>query len=366
MCGTPLSPITEPAQAQTPQVSAAAATQLLAPPAGPGPEYDALFRSEDGSHRSTDRTQLLPPTPVSVDYRMAPPGTSVLPSYESAPGPQQPQDGYPAPHEYGGGSGGYQDGWPPQTDEDSDKPHRGVIYGTLGAVAVAVLVIIGLLYFGTPGPAAGAAANGGQASAPAAQESSGANQLELPSGLPVPTTTPPAAATTPPAAPTTTKAATQAPAGNSSLPLSEGSTGALVKYVQERLHQLGFYNGPDNSQFTQAVALGVQSFQASAKVQGDPASVVGRSTMTALVSAGSQPTLRATGGFGGGGGNSAADVKRLQEALNYAENAGLQLSGKYDATTWTQVARYQASVGLPPTGQVNQATWAKLQSGTLA
>ena len=376
MCGTALGPVPDPAQAQiqtqqfqAQQYSPAAATQVLGPGqgapgpeyTGPGPEYDSLFRSDDGSFRSTDRTQLLPPTPVSVDYRMAPPGTSALPSYDydsaTAVPRQAPQDPPPGRH----GGGGHRDDWPPEDDEESDAPRKGVIYGTLGAVGVAVAVIAALLYFGTPGPAANSATGANaQASAPAGQSSSaGLGQLQLPSGEPVPTTTPPPVETTPPPPPTTAPATQRAGAGNSALPLSMGSTGSLVKYVQERLHQLNFYNGPDNGQFDQSTAVGVQRFQASAGVQGDPASVVGRSTMTALVSAGSQPGLRP------GGGGDSADVKRLQQSLNYAENAGLQVNGKFDATTWTAVIRYQSGVGLAPAGQVTPATWAKLQSGTL-
>ena len=363
MCGTALSPITEPAQPQ--QLSAVAAAQMSGQGPGPGPEFDSLFRSEDGSYRSTDRTQLLPPA-VQADYRMAPPGTSVLPPYDtSGTFPQQTAqytqytqpgvDYPPPPNDYSGG--GYEDGWPPQAEEDPEGPRRGVIYGTLGAVGVAIAVIIALLYFGTPGQTKAPASTGGQLSAPTSQPGSDSlGQLQLPSGLPVPTITPPAPATT---APPPTPTASARSRGNSALPLSLGSTGSLVKYVQQRLHQLGFYNGPANGDFDQSTAVAVQRFQAQAQVQGDPASTVGRSTMTALVAAGSQPTLRL------GAGGSSADVKRLQEALDYAENADLPVNGKYDAATWTAVTKYQTAVGLQPTGQTNSQTWDKLQSGVL-
>jgi peptidoglycan hydrolase-like protein with peptidoglycan-binding domain len=373
MCGTLLSPITEPARPD--QLSASVPTQVLG--TGPGPEFDSLFRTEDPGYATVDRTRVLA-APAMPDYRMAPPGTAVLPSYEPAAGfPQQPaayppNGAYPPPVDgYGGiggygGDGGYADGgpaagWPaPPAKPEPDGPRKGVIYGTLGAVGVAVAVIIALLYFGTPGPAGNPATAGAQASVPAAQNSTGATApLQLPSGLPVPTTPPPPPPTTPPPAPTTAPAH---PNGNSSLPLSVGSTGSLVRYVQERLHQLGFYSGSSNGQFSQSTAVAVQRFQASAQVQGDPAGTVGRSTMTALVSAGSQPELRP----GAANAGQSGDVKRLQEALDYAENAGLPENGKYDAATWTAVAKYQSEVGLSPTGEVTSATWDKLQSGTLA
>jgi peptidoglycan hydrolase-like protein with peptidoglycan-binding domain len=133
-----------------------------------------------------------------------------------------------------------------------------------------------------------------------------------------------------------------------------------VKYVQERLDQLQFYNGPVTGQFDQATAAAVQQFQGAAKVQGDPAGVVGRSTMTALVAAGSQPDLRLNG-FDNSG-----DTKRLQQALDYAEGAGLPASGNFNNSTRNAVMRYQSAVGLAPTGQVDAQTWDKLQSGTLA
>jgi peptidoglycan hydrolase-like protein with peptidoglycan-binding domain len=90
-------------------------------------------------------------------------------------------------------------------------------------------------------------------------------------------------------------------------------------------------------------------------VTGDPAATVGRSTLTALIAAGSRPNLR----FG----QHSGDVRRVQEALNAAENAGLTVSGKYDASTAEAVIRYQQQVGVTPTGSMNGQTWDALQSG---
>ena len=411
MCGTALGP--GPAPDRSGQLSAVAATQVTGavPGAaqGPGSEFDGLFRSTDDGWSQTDPTRVLPtpgvpagygpapeygaeyaggyesapgystPNYSATDYNMAPPGAAPLagtmpgamPPQGAMPGqmpmqasmsgtmpmsayaattaipqhsaPGMPVDEYPPP------PNGYDENWGPD-DDDSDRPRKSVIYGTLAAVAVAIAVIGALLYLGTPGPASNNNASALNTTS-AAQSTQPLNPLQLPSALPTtpPTTQPP---TTPPA--------TNPASGNSALPLSLGSTGNLVKYVQQRLQQLRFYNGPDNGLFDQATAGAVQQFQAAARIQGDPASVVGRSTMTALIAAGSQPVLKVNGH------NNPGDVKRLQAALDYAENANLPSNGSFTAATWAAVTRYQVSVGLTPNGEVDGQTWAKLQAGDLA
>ncbi len=146
--------------------------------------------------------------------------------------------------------------------------------------------------------------------------------------------------------------------GGTTLPLSLGSTGAYVRYVQTRLRQLGYYHGDISGQYDQAPAQAVISFQARAQVSADPSGTVGRPTLTALIAAGSQPNLHV--------GERSGDVKRLQQALNSAEGAGLNVSGRYDEATFLAVASYQSRTGLPPTGNMNAQTWAALQSGTIA
>jgi peptidoglycan hydrolase-like protein with peptidoglycan-binding domain len=386
MCGAPLSSLAD--QSGTVQLASVAATQVTGAGTGTGigSEFDGLFRSEDGSHTPFEQTRMLQQIPgagygggygtgyeadyaaghaaepgmgVSGDYRMQAPGLGSLPAYAATAtiASQSPQ-GMPA-GEYPPPPGGYDERWEPESEDEHEGPRKGVIYGTLGAVALAIAVIGALLYFGTPNAANSTNVAGGLSSTPAGSGQTSQAALVLPSAAP---TTAQAAPTTSAAQPTA-GAPNPAPprGGNSALPLSLGSTGNLVKYVQERLDQLQFYNGPDNGDFDQATALAVQQFQGAAKVQGDPAGVVGRSTMTALVAAGSQPDLRMSGGFG-----NSADTKRLQEALDYAEGAGLSANGNFNNSTRNAVVRYQNAVGLAPTGQVDAQTWAKLQSGTLA
>jgi peptidoglycan hydrolase-like protein with peptidoglycan-binding domain len=357
MCGTALSPITDPAQPE--QLASVAATQVLG--GGIGAEFDGLFRSNDNTGWApNDQTRVLPTpgvdTDYRADYRMAPPGPGYLPPYApTAVVPQQPPQQIPV-DAYRPPPDGRDGNW---DQDDDDAPRKGIIYGTLGAVAVALVIIGALLYFGTPNAASNSDTAGGQSSASAQASLAPQGPIQLPSADPVvATTTVQAQATTnPPTTPATTAAST----GNTNLPLSLGSSGSLVRYVQGRLEQLGDYNGSADGQYNQATAAAVAQFQNTARVQGDPSGVVGRSTMTALIAAGSEPNLKLNGHN-----DNSADVKRLQAALDYAENADLPDNGVYNAVTWEAVSRYQAAVGLPPTGQVDSKTWAKLQSGTLA
>lgn len=288
-------------------------------------EFDGFFRSEDGAPTPHSHTQLLPP--VQHDYRMDPPEGSRIP-------PQPPV---------------YDDR---DVDEDElDARHRRLLmYGTLGAVLLAAAVILGMLHMGGNGdPAANAGAvTSGAGQSPAASATGDAGQVVVPTQSAG--TTP----TTAPAAPSTSAAGTFS---GDSLPLGPGSRGSLVSYVQRRLQQLGYYHDSVSGSFNQATALAVQQFQAAANVTGDAASTVGQHTMVALIAAGNTPNLRA--------GSRSADVSRLDQALNEALGTHIQVSNRFNANTAEEVMRYQSAVGLPPTGQVDAATWAKLQSGAL-
>lgn len=351
--GTPGQPAAEPTQ-MIPGAMAMAATQQVpypqtpfpqtpsaAPqPGQPGSDFDALFRQPEGVVTPHHQTQLLPP--VEADYRMAPPGAA---GGRGERGPFQAASSY----ENGGyppGSAGApaEEEW----DED-DEPaiRKPVLLGTIGAVVAASAVILGLLYIGSHNNAASAnATTTGTANAVVGTPSASVGDINLP------------AVGASSASPSASASASQSASGNTSLPLTPGSSGKYVTYVQERLRQLRIYHGPVNGQYDTATAQAVVQFQGTAHVNGDPAGTVGRSTFTALIAAGTKPNLRP-------GVNDAGDVKRLQNALNSAENAGLQASGRYDAATAAAVARYQTSVGVPPTGSMNAQTWAALQSGSV-
>ena len=303
-------------------------TQLLAPmptaPTQPPTEFDSLFRTADGSPGMHGQTQVMAPI-VDTDYRMPPPGGVRIPP----------------------GRGG----------EDEPRTNRPVVFATVGAALVAAGVILGLLYLGGHNSNTGASVSTTTTTAAGAAN---ANASQAPGAISLPTgaattvtpSTPASSATT-----ATTAATTSAAFSGDSFPLGPGSSGTWVKWVQERLKQLGYYQGSISGSFDQATALAVQQFQASASVTGDAASTVGQHTATALAAAGSTPNLR----FG----TRSADVSRLNEAQNLAEGANLSGS-KYSVQTAEAVAQYQQAVGIQPTGQVDAATWAKLQTGTLA
>ncbi|MBR7831648.1 peptidoglycan-binding protein [Actinospica durhamensis] len=300
-----------------------------APVAQPNPgtpsEFDGFFRSEDGSPSPHAHTQLLPP--VQADYRMDPPGGSRVP---------------PTPPEF-----------PDDEDEQDARHQRLLMYGTLGAVLLAAAVILGMLYLGGGDNPVGNASGTGTAGA---TPSAGATSTAGSGAVVVPTQS--GGKLTTSAAPSTAPSTTAAGGfSGDTLPLGPGSQGSLVRYVQERLKALGYYHGSISGSFDQATALAVQQFQGAAGVTGDAASTVGQHTLVALIAAGDTPTLRA--------GSHSSAVSRLDQALNEALGTQLTASNRYNATTMAAVMRYQSSVGLMPTGQVDAATWAKLQSGTL-
>ena len=145
-----------------------------------------------------------------------------------------------------------------------------------------------------------------------------------------------------------------------------GDTGASVKWLQSRLHQLGMYSGPISGRFDQATVVAVTQFQQRAH-PADPAGVVGRSTKTALIAWGSRPRLALAAG------SAATSTPRptrrtssgLQRALASALSQNMRATGTFDAATFAAVVAYQSSVGLPPDGVVGDQVWAALQSGKL-
>jgi peptidoglycan hydrolase-like protein with peptidoglycan-binding domain len=324
MCGTPAGDVTAQDTQAMAAVSAgqgaagygAEPTQVVGmpvPPTQPPSEFDSLFRSPDGGPGLHGQTQVLPPV-VATDYRMRPPGGAQYPPGAGA--------------------------------EEEPRTNRPVVLATIGAVVVAAGVILGLLYLGnhgSSGPAASGTAQTGTASA-SASSSRTADVISVPTQSASPT-------------PTTASSSASAAFSGDSLPLGPGSQGSLVKWVQEKLKQLGYYQGTVSGTFDQATALAVQQFQAAASVTGDAASTVGQHTELALVAAGSKPGLHYD--------QRNQDVSRLNQSLHLAEGASLSGS-RYTMQTAEAVAFYQQSVGLQPSGQMDDATWTKLQTGTLA
>ncbi|MCL6548013.1 MAG: glucosaminidase domain-containing protein, partial [Alicyclobacillus sp.] len=59
-------------------------------------------------------------------------------------------------------------------------------------------------------------------------------------------------------------------------------------------------------------------------------------------------------------GTAGGDVATLQQALNQADHAGLQVDGVYGPLTAAAVKKYQAEAGLPATGTCDYKTWKSL------
>jgi len=324
MCGTPAGDVTAQDTQAMAAVSAgqgaagygAEPTQVVGmpvPPTQPPSEFDSLFRTPDGGPGLHGQTQLLPPV-VAADYRMQPPGGTRL---------------------------------PPGSGEEEPRTNRPVVLATIGAVVVAAGVILGLLYLGNQGNSGSTASGTSQTGFASTSASQAAGVISVPtqSASPAPTAASSSAATT------------SAAFSGDSLPLGPGSQGSLVKWVQEKLKQLGYYHDDVTGTYDQATALAVQRFQARAGVTGDAASTVGEHTRLALEAAGSKPGLHYN--------DRNQDVSRLNQSLDLAEGASLSGS-RYTIQTAEAVAFYQQSVGLQPSGQMDDATWTKLQTGTLA
>ncbi|WP_327708152.1 amidase [Streptomyces sp. NBC_00464] len=132
-----------------------------------------------------------------------------------------------------------------------------------------------------------------------------------------------------------------------------GSTGAQVKAVQTLLNAQGYPAGEADSSFGTATQSAVKAFQTARGLEAD--GVVGSKTWTALLSAGTTPTL-AEGASGDG-------VKRLQRALTAALGSTVGVDGSFGPGTATAVRSYQTGRGLTADGIVGPGTWAALQAG---
>ncbi|MFI5628589.1 N-acetylmuramoyl-L-alanine amidase [Streptomyces sp. NPDC051664] len=136
-------------------------------------------------------------------------------------------------------------------------------------------------------------------------------------------------------------------------PLQSGASGAQVTAMQQLLNTQGFAAGAADGSFGAATLSAVKAYQTT---HGLPAGgIVGPKTWTALLSAGSTPTLRQ--------GDSGADVKRLQRSLTAALGTTVDTVGTFGPVTATAVRTYQTRQGLAVTGIVSSNTWAALNAG---
>lgn len=345
-----------PAQSQQEATQPFPTQPVPAQSAPPEPDpYEGLFRPEGGAARANpNATQVMPLVPDDFGR-----------SEYDHPAYDQPID-YQA-----GGGGAYRDPYGGEYADDYPGDHpgeagkgaranRGTKIAVAAAAGAVLVIVVSLITLGggSSTPSAGPANAPGSVTTPSATASSSSPQ----------------AVASPPA--------TSAPSSSSASPtqhtpglLQLGDSGPEVKWLQNRLHQLGLYNGPISGVFDGPTQSAVAAFQGRAH-PSDPSGVVGRSTKTALIAAGSKPTLTAQlpgmvgGPFGGGdkhhkGGGSAADIKRLQEALAVALGSTVKATGQFDADTFAAVVQYQSAMHLMPDGIVNGPVWSALQEGKI-
>ena len=86
------------------------------------------------------------------------------------------------------------------------------------------------------------------------------------------------------------------------------------------------------------------------------ANPVNRRVWTALLARGRQPLMKY--------GSASHAVRRLQRALNAADQAGLKVTGVFEARTTAAVKRYQADHNVASTGVVLENAWNLLAAGT--
>lgn len=315
--------------------------------ASPGPgagddPFAAFFRPAPGERSPHTMTQVIPTIPQQAGPSGAP-GTPPQPDYDQPinyqTGPGRP---YSEPYE-----GPYADDYATPTGR-RPRSSRGPLIGVGAAAAAILVVVVSLITLGSgkSTPSAQNPAPGQIVIPTATQAARGSSHAPAQSGSSAPSGN-------------STSSSVQTPGS-----LQMGDSGPQVKALQERLKQLHLYSGPINSTFDQATAQAVAQFQAKAHAS-DPAGVVGRSTRTALVAAGSKPNLSIFSGAGKKPHQNPDDVKRLQRALASALNANIPASGNYDTTTIGAVMRYQTAVGLFPDGLTGDKVWSALQSGRL-
>ncbi|MDF6040799.1 DUF1906 domain-containing protein [Streptomyces sp. JH14] len=135
--------------------------------------------------------------------------------------------------------------------------------------------------------------------------------------------------------------------------ISAGSSGGTVSAAQCLLQRQGYYSGAVDGAFGAGTTAAVQSFQSAKGLSAT--GTVDSHTWTALLSAGTKPTLQS--------GATGTDVKRLQRALIAARGQTLSIDGDFGPATTAAVKAYQTSQGLTADGIVGSLTWTALQAG---
>ena len=140
--------------------------------------------------------------------------------------------------------------------------------------------------------------------------------------------------------------------------IRQGDTGVYVRQLQQRLTELGFYNGAIDGNFGPGTTTAVKLFQSAAGLTAD--GVVGARTWTALdeYSGGGPgssldyPTIRQ--------GDTGSYVQIMQQRLKELGYFTGTVDGIFGPNTTTIVKRFQTDNGLTADGVVGRTTWNKL------
>ena len=133
-----------------------------------------------------------------------------------------------------------------------------------------------------------------------------------------------------------------------------GSQGALVRAAQCLLQRTKLYTGDITGTYDEATAAATRAFRA--RLGMTEANPVNRRVWTALLARGRQPLMKY--------GSASHAVRRLQRALNAADQAGLKVTGVFEARTTAAVKRYQADHHVASTGVVLENARNLLAAGT--
>ena len=137
--------------------------------------------------------------------------------------------------------------------------------------------------------------------------------------------------------------------------LQLGDESSLVKTLQEKLKQLGFYNPVVTGKFGPATEVGVKALQKELGLEED--GIVNSelwefllsSTEVSFYSDVNNPTLKL--------GDSGSDVSRLQQKLKALLYYTGNITSNFDNEVENAVKRFQYNNGLTTSGIVNNQTW---------
>jgi len=142
---------------------------------------------------------------------------------------------------------------------------------------------------------------------------------------------------------------------NTSKLLKEGSTGAAVQALQERLITLGYLNGTADGYYSAETANAVRAFQRDQGLTVD--GKAGTSTLAALSSAqGSDTSDNPTGATLLKYGDTGEEVKALQTRLKELGYFNGTIGGNFGTITRDAVKAFQSAAGLTNDGMAGEAT----------